>query len=60
MNARAANTLMPTAGGYCAMESSTSGDCRARTGARNPKFAPNGDQVGAQERNHETNQAQPS
>ena len=38
MNRIAANPLMITTGEYWLIESSTAGDCLAKTGARNPKF----------------------
>ena len=38
MNKIAANPLMITTGMYWLMESSTAGDCLAKTGARKPKF----------------------
>ena len=38
MNETAANPWMITTGEYWLIESSTAGDCLAKTGARNPKF----------------------
>jgi hypothetical protein len=38
MNKIAANPLTITTGDYRPMESSTAGDCLAKTGARKPKF----------------------
>lgn len=38
MNKMAANPLMITTGEYWLIESSTAGECLAKTGARKPKF----------------------
>jgi hypothetical protein len=38
MNKTAANPLIITTGMYWLIESSTAGDCLAKTGARKPKF----------------------